>query len=230
MGIPRTLRFLAVLTGSALALLAGFASGDPPVVPTTSPDHLIVQPQLIHGDTAAKAFLGSGVLLHGREFGPAVRSAMNRKEVKVHPGQYLFTVELRDFDYASMRGGTIRLSRMENGRLLLKEQPVPQDFGAPDQWGRPRHTITVDVLNGVGWVEVRVPWVGDRGYLVARAPEGLALLRPKPPHRALMTCPRELVAARRCGSFPDMQLSELANLVRHAPLRVTDMMFMTDER
>lgn len=206
------------------------ASGQPPVVPTTSPDRLIVQLQLLHGDTAAKAFLGSGVLLHGREFGPAVRSAMNRKEIKVHPGQYLFTVELRDFDYASMHRGAIRLSRLEEGRLVLKEQPIPADFGAPDQWGRPRHAISIDVLDGVGWVEVRVPWVGDRGYLVARAPEGLALVRPKLPHRALMTCPRELVAARQCGSFPDMQLSELANLARHAPQRVTDMKFVTDER
>ncbi|MDP3727291.1 MAG: hypothetical protein Q8R35_01475 [bacterium] len=217
---------IAVLLG----ILTGAASGETPVAPTTSPDRLIVQLQLIHGDKAAKAFLGPGALLHGREFGPAVRSAMRREEIKVHLGQFLFTVELRDFDYASMRGGMIRLSRMEEGRLVLKESPIPPDFGAPDQWGRPRHTIGIDVLDGVGWVEVRVPWVGDGGFLVARAPEGLPLARPKPPHRALMTCPRQYVAANLCGTFTDPKLSELANLVRHAAQRVTDIKFVTDER
>ncbi len=223
---------MRVLTAALflLAILSGTVSADEPITARTSPDRLILQIRLIHGDKAAQAYLGPGApALHGREFGPAMHLALIKGEIKPHPGQYPFEVELRDFDFALMRGAGIRLGRLEQGRLMMKEQSIPQEFGTPDQWGRIRHAFSVDVFNGVGWIEVLLSWVGDRGFLVVRAPEKLPLLRPKLPHRALITCSRELVAANHCGTFPDMKLSELANLVRHAQPRVANMLFVTDE-
>ena len=223
--MPKIAAVLAVLMTLLCAIIA---SAQEPMRPLPPPDRFLIRIRLLHGDEAARAFLGAGAgVAHGREFGPAVRAAVRRGEIKPYPGRFEYLVELRNFAFDQMRGKTIGLSRAVRGELTLVPQSIPEDFGTSDRFGRPQSAVMVEVLNGEGWVEARTAWVGDDGFLVTHAPESLfPLLRPKPPGLALMTCTRPLVAANRCGPFPNIGVSELANLVRHAPERVTDIIFV----
>lgn len=225
--VPKIAAVLAVL----IALLWASATiiyAQEPMRPLSPPDQFLIRIRLLHGDEAAKVFMGPGAgVAHGREFGPAVRAAVRRGEIKPYPGRFEYLVELRNFTFDQMRGATIRLSRAVRGERALVPHFIPEDFGTPDRFGRLQNAVTVEVLNGEGWLEIRVPWVGDDGSLVTHAPESLfPLLRPKSPGLAMMTCTRQLVAANRCGSFPNMGMSELANLVRYTPERVTDIIFV----
>ncbi len=196
---------------------------------TARPADLLIRIRMLKGDPAARTLVGEAAgKQHGREAGPSIRLTAREGKIQPHPGRFRFTVELRDFTYERMRGGTIRLSRVVDGELQLRAVPIPKDFGLPDSQGRPQHRFEVEVLNGDGLMEIHNDWANADSVLAVRAPDEVGrLFRPYPPYRVLSTCTRQLVASHQCGKYRDTSVGELLNLVRHDEDRVTTVLFIT---
>ncbi len=193
------------------------------------PANLLIRIRLLQGDLAARTLIGEDAARrHGSESGPFIRSAAREGKIKPHPGHFRFRIELRNFNYALMQGGTIRLSRVVNGRIQLQPVPIPSDFGLPDANGYPQYWLEAEVLDGEGEFVIHNAWVNTDSVFAIRVPEEVgSLFRPPPPYRVLATCHSRQVASLRCGTYPDMNIGELLNLVRHDLDRVASVLFVT---
>lgn len=215
------------------AILAGCAllpQPSPAPQPSTArPADLLIRIRLLKGDPAVRTLIGENMArMHGRESGPSIRSAARDGRIQPHPGRFRFSIELRNFNYEEMQGRTIRLSRVVDGKLQLQPVPISKDFGMPDAQGHPQYRVEVEVLDGEGQFEILTRWATADSFFAVRAPDEIGpLFRPHAPYRVLSSCTRQRVVSRQCGTYPDMGIGELLNIVRHDPDRVVNILFMT---